>query len=100
MLNEVLLDIGGVVKADVSDKIGVYMIVGKRVLNPNSLRVWDYMAVPYPEGYKNSPYRNGDNEIETNENVVFFNHTDIEVIQSEVRNDWLHNMGKNTHPNT
>ena len=38
---------------------------------------WDYIAVPYPEGYESS---NRGGEL-GNMNIVFFNHMDIEVIK-------------------
>ena len=72
-MKDVLFKIGRVVTADISDEDMQCLIIGKRVQNPKNSKVWDYIGVPYPDGYESS---NKGGEL-GNTNVVFFNHMDI-----------------------
>lgn len=73
-MEDVLLKIGSIVTAEICGENMECLIIGKRVQNPKNLKVWDYIAVPYPDGYGSS---NRGGEL-GNTNVVFFNHMDIE----------------------
>lgn len=75
-MKDVLLHIGTIVTANISDEDMECMIIGKRVQNPRNMKVWDYIAVPFEDGYVSD--NKGDGLGHTN--VVFFNHMDIESI--------------------
>lgn len=82
MKEDVLLPIGTVFKAKepgYEDKPPIieYIIIGKRTINPRSMRAWDYIVVPFDEGYKNE-YKEHTKEWENN--FVYFNHIDIEEV--------------------
>nr|WP_302600264.1 DUF4176 domain-containing protein [uncultured Cellulosilyticum sp.] len=72
-MEDVLFSVGKIVEANINDEYGMYLIIGKRVQNPRNMRVWDYIGVPYDEGYISN--NKGDGLGYTN--VVFFNHMDI-----------------------
>lgn len=77
-MQEVLFPIGTIVEiTNNNENIVKYLIIGVRQYSPHSGKAWDYIAIPYPEGYcmnckSTNPY--DDN------NLYFFNHTDIENI--------------------
>ncbi|WP_346997126.1 DUF4176 domain-containing protein [Bacillus velezensis] len=82
MKEDVLLPIGTIFKAkepgyEDGQPIIEYIIIGKRTINPRSMRAWDYIVVPFDEGYKNE-YKEHTKEWENN--FVYFNHTDIEEV--------------------
>lgn len=70
-LKDVLLPIGKVVTADISSEPCKAIIIGTRVHNFDSGHTWDYIGVPYPEGYKGIK-----NEF-AGSNIYYFNHYDI-----------------------
>lgn len=74
--DEVLFDIGTVVDAETENKgeYKKYLIIGKRAYNPNTGNSWDYVSVPYEEGFKIN--NKADHPYEFN-NLYFLNHTDI-----------------------
>ncbi|MEC0393101.1 DUF4176 domain-containing protein [Bacillus subtilis] len=82
-MNDVLLPIGSVFKAkepggsEESEDAIEYIIIGKRAINPNTMRAWDYIVVPLHEGFKNEYTKHRE---EWENNTVFFNHIDIEEI--------------------
>ncbi|APU87259.1 DUF4176 domain-containing protein [Clostridium botulinum] len=51
-MKEILLNIGSIVEVEHQGEIKNYLIVGKRIINFNSMKAWDYYSVPYPEGIK------------------------------------------------
>lgn len=80
-MQEVLFKVGTIVDIvnETNEETEQYLIIGKRQYNPNSGNSWDYVGVPIGDGYKmncktESPYDNN--------NLYFFNHTDI---QSEIK---------------
>ncbi|MEC2352555.1 DUF4176 domain-containing protein [Bacillus velezensis] len=82
MKEDVLLPIGTIFKAkepgyEDGQSIIEYIIIGKRTINPQSMRAWDYIVFPFDEGYKNE-YKEHTKEWENN--FVYFNHTDIEEV--------------------
>ncbi len=72
-MEEVLLNIGSIVEVEHKGEVGNYLIVGKRVINFNSMRAWDYYSIPYPDGCKRD--KNGQDD-----NGFYFNHPDIDKI--------------------
>ncbi|KOY65495.1 DUF4176 domain-containing protein [Clostridium sporogenes] len=72
-MKEILLNIGSIVEVEHQGEIKNYLIVGKRVINFNSMKAWDYYSVPYPEGIKKD--REG-----RDDNGFYFNHPEIENI--------------------
>ncbi|PLS18840.1 hypothetical protein CVD28_00110 [Bacillus sp. M6-12] len=79
MLEDVLLPIGSLVKVTPHhDEQRLYMIIGKRIINHDSLRAWDYISVPFEEGAKRKIFKNMEHE----ENFFYFNHHEIEEIVS------------------
>lgn len=84
-MKDVLLAVGTIVKPEIEgEETAEHMIIGKRIINDNSMKSWDYVAVPYPDGLKFSFPRFGEEKISRYENYVFFNHTDIESIVSDL----------------
>lgn len=72
-MNEVLLNVGSIVEVEYKEKIGQYLITGKRVINFRNMKAWDYYSVPYPEGCKKDKEGNDDNGF-------YFNHPDIDKV--------------------
>lgn len=66
--------IGTIVTADIQDKATPCLIIGHRMINPFSMRAWDYVAVPHPKGLVR-------HFTETNafdyDDFLYFNHHDI-----------------------
>lgn len=86
-MKDVLLAVGTIVKPDIEgEETTEHMIVGKRIIHDKSksMKAWDYAAVPYPEGLTFTFSRFGEEKISRYENYVFFNHTDIESIVSDL----------------
>lgn len=85
-MNEVLLPIGTVVKAEPQhdyEEPVEYMIIGNRIINHESFRCWDYIGVPYPVGMKREFSKNS-NGMKHSENFFYFNHTEILAIIREM----------------
>jgi hypothetical protein len=81
VMDECLLPIGSVVKVeDPDDVLCEFMIVGHRVVNPNTMRAWDYISVNYPEGLKR--YFKSD-KTHDYDDVFYFNHYEIEKVVSK-----------------
>lgn len=79
MEKDVLLPIGSLVKVTPHhDEQRLYMIVGKRIINHDSLRAWDYISIPYFDGLK----RKIEISMKHYENFFYFNHYEIEEILS------------------
>jgi hypothetical protein len=77
MLEDILLPIGSLVKATpTKDETKTYMIVGRRIINHESLRAWDYISVPFEDGLSRTIQK----DMKTFENFFYFNHFDIEEI--------------------
>jgi hypothetical protein len=71
---EILLPIGSIIKVrpDDEDEPRAWMIVGRRAINPNTGKAWDYVSVPHPEGYV---------QIKSNPpNFYYCNHPEIDEI--------------------
>lgn len=74
-MKENLLAIGSIVKADIRDnEEQAIMIIGKRIVNPNSMKAWDYVGVDYPKGLIR--HFNKENQF-TGDDFYYFNHPDI-----------------------
>jgi len=72
-MKDVLLNIGSIVIINDDTDFDTYIIVGKRVINFNSMKAWDYYSVPYPDGLKKDKSGN-------DETGYYFNHSDINKI--------------------
>ena len=68
MLEDVLLDVGTIVSADVEDNPVQVKIIGKRAINPRTGKPWDYVAVPFPHGTKDDS------------DFCYFNHYEIYTV--------------------
>lgn len=72
-MKEVLLNIGSIVEVEYNDVAEPYLIVGKRIVNHQTMRAWDYYSVPYPAGARYDD--------EGRDDVgFFFNHYEIESV--------------------
>lgn len=73
-MKEVLLPIGTIIKGRVreEDELEAWMIIGKRAINPDTGKAWDYVSVPHPEGYIRSKAGYP--------NFYYFNHYEIDEI--------------------
>jgi len=78
MMKDVLLPIGSKVEADIKGvERDEYLIIGKRIINPDTLSPWDYVGVPLSKGLLKTVLKERDGSIEVYENLAYFNHTDI-----------------------
>ena len=73
MAEEVLLNIGSIVEVEHKGEAGNYLIVGKRVINFNTMRAWDYYSVPFPDGTVKDKEGKDDNGF-------YFNHPEIDKV--------------------
>ncbi|MEB9411387.1 MULTISPECIES: DUF4176 domain-containing protein [Bacillus cereus group] len=83
-MEEVLLPIGTVVKVEgeYGEEPETCMIIGRRVINPASMKSWDYISVYYPEGFKRTFTKTSDG-YKHEEDLFYFNHTEIiEVVSN------------------
>ena len=89
-MKEVLLPIGTIIKGRVriDDDLEDWMIIGRRAVNPDTGKAWDYVSVPHPEGYvrSNAGFPN----------FYYFNHYEIEVVVS-VPDDYEQNAVDEVH---
>jgi hypothetical protein len=77
MEKDVLLPVGSLVKVTPhQDEQKLYMIIGRRIINHDSLRAWDYISIPYHEGLT----RKIENDRKNYDNFFYFNHFEIEEI--------------------
>lgn len=83
-MEDVLLSIGSIVEVEHEGEVENYLIVGKRVINFNTMKAWDYYSVPYPEGNKKD--RDG-----SDANGFYFNHNNIDKINYTC-NVEIHNL--------
>lgn len=77
-MKEILLNIGAIVEVENTDEgKESYLIIGRRVINPDSMKAWDYVSVGYSTGlvrtFKSNNEFGGDN-------FFYFNHPDIDKI--------------------
>lgn len=72
-MDDVLLPIGSIVEVEHKGEVENYLIVGKRVINFNTMKAWDYYSVPFPEGNKRDKEGRDDNGF-------YFNHSEIDTI--------------------
>lgn len=80
MLADVLIPIGSIVEvADRDEILTQYMIIGRRVVNHETFRSWDYVSVPLDEGMQRKIQKDGKHF----ENFFYFNHYEIQKIISE-----------------
>ena len=79
-MKDVLLPIGTNVVATIENNEEKCMIIGHRIINPCSMRAWDYIAVPFPAGFER--HFNKEKQVES-EDFYYFNHIDIERILRE-----------------
>lgn len=87
-----LLNIGSIVEVEnPNNDIEPYMIIGKRVINHETMKAWDYISVPYSYGYKRNIRIKSETVKEENiilkcervkreENFFYFNHYEIEKV--------------------
>ena len=73
-MEDPFLSIGSVVIADVAQDEISFMVIGHRIINYESMRAWDYVAVDYPGGLKR--YFNSDKSFDCDQ-LAYFNHQDI-----------------------
>lgn len=79
-MNDVLLPIGSLIKATAPQSTQtLYMIIGKRIINHETLNAWDYVCVPFEDGFKREMKSCSSHY----DNFYYCNHTDIEHIQYE-----------------
>ncbi|WCK57124.1 DUF4176 domain-containing protein (plasmid) [Aneurinibacillus sp. Ricciae_BoGa-3] len=79
-MEDVLFSLGSIVKVTPNnDEQTEYLIIGKRVVNPNSYRAWDYVSVPTEHGFKWNVDKRND-KIEFAPNFFYFNHFEIEEV--------------------
>lgn len=77
-MKEVLLNIGSIIEVENKDNEKErYMIIGRRVINPESMRAWDYIAVWYPTGLKRTFKSN--KEL-LGDDFFYCNHPDIDKV--------------------
>ncbi len=83
-MRDVLLNIGAVVDTETEHEgeFAAYLIIGKRVYNPNSGKSWDYIGVPIDRGFEmcnkcEHPFENT--------NLYFFNHSEIRSVSPDAR---------------
>lgn len=76
-MEEVLLTVGSIVKSTPprSDQ-QEWLIIGQRCINPDSMKAWDYVAVPREKGFK--WFITPEKKFEVD--FYYFNHTDIDEI--------------------
>lgn len=87
-----LLNIGSIVEVEHSGETDAYIIMGQRVINHETMKAWDYISIPYEEGFKRrivfttETIKNNENVIcknkrlETENNYFYFNHYEIDKI--------------------
>lgn len=76
-MEDVLLPIGSLIKgAPDGEEQRLYLIVGRRIINHETMCCWDYVSVPFDEGMK----RNIEGDKKHFENFYYFNHYDIDEI--------------------
>lgn len=93
-MKEVLLNIGSIVEVtDKDGELNEYMIIGRRVINPTSMKAWDYIAVWYPTGLVRTFKTNGEF---LGDDYFYFNHPDIEKISyaNELRAEYTEDVQK------
>lgn len=77
-MKECLLPIGSIVSVEITDElIDNYLIIGKRIVNPKSMKAWDYISVKSSTGLERIYTK--DNKYDY-DNFFYFNHTDIEKV--------------------
>lgn len=75
-MKDVLLSIGSLIKgAPDNEEQQIYMIIGKRIINHETMRCWDYVCVPFPKGLTRVISNNN-----TFENFYYCNHHEIDEI--------------------
>ncbi|WP_109691436.1 DUF4176 domain-containing protein [Tumebacillus permanentifrigoris] len=65
------MNVAIVVKADIADEDMIVLIIGKRIVNPDTNNPWDYVGVKYPMG------------LDRHRDFVYFNHMDIYEVVAE-----------------
>lgn len=88
-MEEVFLPIGTVVKVEgeYGEEPETCMIIGRRVINPASMKSWDYISVYYPEGFKRTftktTFTKTSDGYKHEEDLFYFNYTEIiEVVSN------------------
>lgn len=77
-MKEVLLNIGAIVEVEnKSEGREKYLIIGTRVINPKSMKAWDYVAVWYPTGLVRTFKSDGQF---VGDDFFYCNHPDIDKI--------------------
>ncbi|MBG9694185.1 hypothetical protein ABD91_25995 [Lysinibacillus sphaericus] len=81
---EVFHPIGTVVEANIQDKEIPCLIIGHRMINPFSMKAWDYVAVAYPEGLVRHFTKTNTFDYD---DFLYFNHPDIIDKSEEEKSD-------------
>lgn len=77
-MKEVLLNIGSIVEVEnPGNERKSYLIIGRRAINPSSMKAWDYISVEYLTGLVRTFKPN--NEF-GGDDFFYFNHPDIDKI--------------------
>lgn len=85
-MKELLLPVGSVVIADIADEETQCMIIGHRIINPFSMRAWDYVAVEHPKGLTR---RFNEDRSLNHDEFIYFNHPDITSESHEQKGEGL-----------
>lgn len=79
-MKDVLCEIGTIVEVEnTHDEIMKYIIIGKRCINHETMKSWDYVSVPFNDGFMRI-FNKRDKEVIHYENFFYFNHYEIEKI--------------------
>lgn len=75
-MDDFLFPVGSIVEVEnTDDEPCNYLIIGHRVINHLSMKAWDYISVPYPQGFTRHFKPNKDFE---HDEFFYFNHYEIE----------------------
>ena len=76
-MKDVLLPVGSLIKdAPDNQEQRLYLIIGRRIINHETMRCWDYVCVPFDEGMQRIIERDG----KRFENFYYCNHYEIDEI--------------------
>lgn len=77
-MDEFLFPVGSIVIVENTDEeLNNYLIIGHRVINHFSMKAWDYISVPYPQGFTRHFKSNKDFD---HDDYFYFNHYNIDKL--------------------
>lgn len=80
-MKDILHPIGTIVEVEnTAEELERYVIIGRRMINPFSMKSWDYISVPYETGLKRVFNTNGRFDYD---DFFYFNHYDIKRLIKE-----------------